>query len=166
MDATETPDCESSNPEATLSQPAAETIGVGMMEADLEGPRQDLYLRGSDAADLITAVWSSGTVALTVTGGGSFNTAESGTAGCAIPEAKLAECSAPNLSSILMNGGPGNDTLSISGTTKQIPVELFGGEGDDHVIGGKFSENVLVDGPGDGEDRLRGRGGDDTLFSE
>ena len=60
---------------------------------------------------------------------------------------------------VKVNGLDGNDTL-VAGGTLNIPVTLFGGNGDDYLVGGRG--NDVVDG-GTGNDWLNGGAGADDL---
>ncbi|HMB96273.1 MAG TPA: PKD domain-containing protein [Tepidisphaeraceae bacterium] len=63
-----------------------------------------------------------------------------------------------NISMIMANGNDGNDF--IDARCANVPVEFFGGKGNDILIGGKLGD-VLVG--GDGNDWLFGEGGVDLL---
>lgn len=63
-----------------------------------------------------------------------------------------------DVTGIAVDGGPGNDTISINqanGRIGAIPVTLSGGLGHDIIRGG--SDKIRING-GDGNDNLRGRG--------
>ncbi len=62
------------------------------------------------------------------------------------------------LSSVSINGGSGNDTITYHGSGN---AHLIGGSGNDTLIGG--SGNDILDG-GSGDDTLFGNGGNDTLI--
>jgi hypothetical protein len=86
-----------------------------------------------------------------------------------------------NTRQIMINGGAGNDTLSLDETNGALPAAaLFGGAGNDVLVGG--SGDDIIDGgagsdtaflgagddtfswnPGDGSDVVEGQGGRDTL---
>ena len=78
--------------------------------------------------------------------------------------ATAADCPITGADSIVMSGGSGNDLLKAKSFPTAMSVTLLGGSGNDHLIGGNESEDILVDGPGEGEDTLHGNGGDDALF--
>jgi Ca2+-binding RTX toxin-like protein len=66
-----------------------------------------------------------------------------------------------NTREIMMNGGAGNDNLSLSETNGALPeAAIFGGDGNDVLIGG--SGGNFIDG-GTGNDTLLGGSGDDTF---
>lgn len=91
------------------------------------------------------------------------------------------QATAANTRLIFLNGGAGNDNLSLSETNGAMPAAAIGGgDGNDALVGG--SGNDLVSGgagndtaflgtgddtfvwnPGDGSDVVRGQGGSDTL---
>lgn len=84
------------------------------------------------------------------------------------------------IDAISVDGGDGNDRLQVKGFKADVPITLSGGNGNDHLIGGKGND-VLNDGAGndileggggddgltnsEGRDRLRGGGGNDLLVS-
>jgi len=72
------------------------------------------------------------------------------------------------LDSIVMAGMAGNDKLSL-GIGEQFwetttPI-MLGGEGNDEVNGSGFTEDLVVDGNGNGNDILRAFGYDDALMN-
>src|SRR5205823_5025340 len=64
------------------------------------------------------------------------------------------------VSSVNVDGGDGDDHLSVKGLKPSISAQLSGGNGNDVLIGGKGND-VLNDGAGN--DTLFGGGGDDGL---
>jgi Ca2+-binding RTX toxin-like protein len=72
-----------------------------------------------------------------------------------------------NASRVVLNAGPGDDAVSAqggsgTGAPANIPLELWGQEGDD-VIDGGSGPDILVGGPG--SDDLDGRNGTDRLYA-
>jgi Ca2+-binding RTX toxin-like protein len=65
----------------------------------------------------------------------------------------------PDAYKVVVFGNRGADTITVSGSF--IPVEFYGGEGNDYLAGGRSSD--LLDG-GEGNDRLLGSDGDDILL--
>jgi hypothetical protein len=61
---------------------------------------------------------------------------------------------------VIVDGALGNDTLTVNGYLG-VPVELYGGIGNDYLTGGEMDD--LLDG-GPGTDRLLGNPGNDTLL--
>lgn len=61
---------------------------------------------------------------------------------------------------IIVFGQGGPDTITVSGNLG-VPIELYGGAGNDYLAGSSSSD--LLDG-GEGTDRLLGGGGDDFLY--
>jgi Ca2+-binding RTX toxin-like protein len=59
---------------------------------------------------------------------------------------------------IVVEGGAGNDLIDASAS--RVPVVLFGGSGNDRLVGSKFSD-ILIG--GDGNDRLFGNRGNDLI---
>jgi Ca2+-binding RTX toxin-like protein/DNA-binding beta-propeller fold protein YncE len=158
--------CANSNSESELIEPEANTISIGVMAYGSESEQKDLYVRGTDEGDEITASWDSKGVVVTATGGGGdFDPAENEQTGCTIEESgNKAECPFPNLDSLLIYGGAGSDTLKVYGFPKEPSITLLGGTDSDHLFGGG-TEDVLVDGPDSGDDKLNAGNGDDTIFS-
>ena len=64
---------------------------------------------------------------------------------------------------MLLAGMNGNDTIMASSFPATVSVVAIGGEGSDSINGGDESEDILVDGPDDGQDVLNALGGDDAL---
>lgn len=69
-------------------------------------------------------------------------------------------CKAPQVAGFEVNGGGGNDTVTVSGAIA-IPVTMRGGAGDDNLVGGSGPDKLIG---GEGADRLNGRGGDDLIL--
>jgi autotransporter-associated beta strand protein len=61
---------------------------------------------------------------------------------------------------VVIFGNAGADTISSTGNVL-VPVEFYGGDGDDYLSGGRWGDTL--DG-GAGKDRLLGGGGNDTLL--
>lgn len=132
-------------------------VSVGLTEA---GGYAQLYLVGSDISDRVSVSYSPGSVSFHLTAG-SFD-GESA-AGCGVT-ATDATCSfAESLDSVLIAGMGGDDTLVASNFPATVSLVAIGGDEDDSITGGEESEDILVDGPGDGGDVLSGLGGDDAL---
>jgi Ca2+-binding RTX toxin-like protein len=69
-------------------------------------------------------------------------------------------CKAPLVAGFEINGGEGDDTVSVAGTI-ELPVTMRGGPGRDTLIGGSGPDKLVG---GEGNDKLAGRGGDDLIF--
>lgn len=66
-----------------------------------------------------------------------------------------------NTDLIRVNGGDGNDSITIDETNGPLPAaQIFGGDGNDTLIGGSGNDKLSGQ---DGNDSLSGRGGDDAL---
>src|SRR5262249_10522741 len=61
---------------------------------------------------------------------------------------------------IVVSGGNGDDTISL-GNAALPPAQLFGGNGNDVLIGGSGADQLFG---GNGNDTLNGGDGDDILF--
>ncbi len=118
---------------ASLSTTINLTEVASVMQMVVDGT---LYVGGTDGADRI--IISSG------------------------PRARINGALQPQLSvrdKVIVFGNAGADTITVSGTS--IPVEFYGGDGDDYLTGGNSSDTL--DG-GAGKDRLLGGGGNDFLY--
>jgi Ca2+-binding RTX toxin-like protein len=136
-----------------------DTSEVSVGETQVAGLVQ-IYLVGSSAADTVTAAYSAGSVSFSLSGS-SF---EAPAAGC-VATATTATCplGAP-LDSILLAGMGGDDSIAAEGFPDSSAVVVLGGTADDSLVGGEASEDVLVDGPGEGSDESSALGGDDALL--
>jgi len=141
-------------------------VSVGLM-APGEGAYSRLYLTGSNVNDIVTATYSSGAVAFTLSAG-AFDQSAPAAAGCTIPDPSHASCPlATPLDSVLLAGMDGDDTIGATGFPSQTTLVALGGKGSDSLLGGDASEDVLVDGPGAGagsDDVLSALAGDDALL--
>lgn len=157
--------CEGESAEAGVEPPSAATISVGVQEPDSGSEGADVYLRGSEHPDSVTATWSSGDVHFVASGEGTgrFNTEDDGISGCEVSAAN-ATCPISGSNAIVISGGPGHDVLKALEFPTEIVVTLLGGEDPDVLRGGNHSADVLVDGPGSAEDELFGNGEDDAMF--
>ena len=138
-------------------------VSVGFMAPGQPGPGQ-LYLTGSNAKDMVSAVYAPTAVTFTLAAG-SFD--QSAAAGCAVgPTQATCPLAAP-LDSIVIAGMGGDDTISAGGFPISTAVVITGGAGTDSLSGGDASEDVLVDDPPTppfGNDELNALGGDDALL--
>jgi len=135
-------------------------VSVGLMTPPGATGYAQLYLVGSDGGDSVTASYSPGSVSFHLAAG-TFD-GESAE-GCGVT-ATDATCSfGEPLDSVLLAGMGGNDTISASSFPATVSVVAIGGEGSDSISGGADSEDILVDGPGEGGDVLSALGGDDAL---
>ncbi len=62
---------------------------------------------------------------------------------------------------IIINGGKGDDTITVDTGGKSIPATLNGGDGDDTLTGGDGNDRLNG---GNGNDTLNGGGGNDALY--
>lgn len=151
-------------------------ISVGFMVSEFGGLQwSELYLTGSNSADVVS-------VGYYVNGSGvghvffqrsetspSWDKAQDAkTTGCTY-EITYVDCALLKPTDGLVLAGMGGDdevTLNIGEQFWQTtsPI-LLGGEGRDVVSGSSYTEDLLVDGPGSGEDVLKGLGSDDALVN-
>ncbi len=139
-------------------------VSVGLMAPGATAYSQ-LYVTGSNGDDDVTATYAPGPPA-TVTfdlSGAAFDQSASAAAGCAVSPAQATCTLAAPLDSIVLAGMGGEDVLGAVGFPDSATVVIIGGEGGDELTGAA-GEEVLVDGPGDGDDALDALGGDDALL--
>src|SRR5215475_4881727 len=87
-----------------------------------------------------------------------FDSGSSASEGCNPPAGGTLVCplSKP-LNSIALSGFGGDDSLEASSFPSSVAVVIAGGEGDDSLVGGNQSEDMLVD------ESSKGGTGDDVL---
>lgn len=131
--------------------------------------RDGVYLIGSKEGDEVNATYSGGTVVFHSTGATRF-AGES--EGCEYTESgAVATCPLPTgvsgVDALVMAGLGGPDNLSILGGGFPLATspQILGGPADDALTGSNTTEDVLVDGPGGGEDHEKGYGYDDWLLN-
>lgn len=166
--------CERETTAEGLKPTSPGAIVVGRVSPGNPSHDTGIYLRGSNVADNVTATWDGGHekevndvvhfVAKGKSGSGRFDTATNGVSGCAVTESQ-ATCPLSAVHTLIVDGGSGGDVLKAHGFPASIAVTLLGGADKDVLHGGGVSEDVLVDGPGEGKDDLFGFGGDDTFFA-
>ena len=69
-------------------------------------------------------------------------------------------CKAPLVAGFEVNGGPGDDSVSVSSEV-ELPVTMRGGPGNDTLVGGSGPDKLIG---GEGNDKIAGRGGGDVLY--
>ena len=69
-------------------------------------------------------------------------------------------CKAPLVAGFEVNGGPGDDSVSVSSAI-ELPVTMRGGPGNDTLVGGSGPDKLIG---GEGNDKIAGRGGSDVLY--
>lgn len=137
-------------------------VSVGFMTPPGATPYSQLYLVGSSGNDNVTATYSPGGVSFHLVAG-AFDQSSAAAAGCTVA-ATDATCSLPApLDSLLLAGMGGADTIVTAGFPDTVGVVSIGGDGGDSITGGDAVEDILVDGPGTGQDVLDGLGGDEAL---
>jgi Ca2+-binding RTX toxin-like protein len=157
--------CESTATEGPTSRLEEAKVEVGeMVEAATD--QAELYLVGpeSNGADAITITRAGTAPGETVTfsrsGGAGF---ASTAAPCVLaPNGTEVTCTpGVPIDSVTVAGLGGDDHLTARNLGETTSLVLLGGEGNDELVGGEFSDDTLVDGPGN--DVLRGGAGDDGL---
>ena len=151
----------------TGSASAALSVGAAAVMADPVDGAPALFVGGVAGADNIDVGRgdAAGTVAVWI-------------GGQKVGEYALQDPSAGPLARIVIYGGAGNDNIRLRGNAPAIPVELYGGPGDDKLAGGA-GDDIIVGGEGDdliwgddgndlliggtGTDKLLGGKGDDVL---
>lgn len=126
-------------------------------------PYAQLYLVGGSGNDKVTASYSPAGVGFQLAAG-AFDQSAGDAGGCEVKSATEAVCPLTTpLDSVLLAGMNGNDSIAASNFPSSVAVVAIGGEGNDSIAGGEEGEDILVDGPGSGEDALSALGGDDAL---
>jgi Ca2+-binding RTX toxin-like protein len=148
-------------------------VSVGFAATPGAFPRAQLYLVGSTGSESVTATYAAGapaTVTFEAGAADAFDAGPSAGAGCdpptgSAPERVVCALGSP-LESIAMAGMGGADELRMAGFPSTVSVVLLGGAGDDDLLGGDTTEDVLVDGDATGgdEDVLTAIGRDDALL--
>jgi Ca2+-binding RTX toxin-like protein len=159
-------ECPGTKAKVTQNEAAKMSAGLMMVKNPVDA-YDAAYLLGSTGADEVNASLSGTTITFTSYGTTRF-AGES--EGCTYEEeGKKAKCafpaSSPKIDAIVMAGLAGNDHLAVGGGGFPLasgPI-LLGGEGNDTLIGGGTSEDIIVDGNGTGADTLKGYGYDDWL---
>lgn len=151
----------------SVSQRNRGKISVGfMVPTQTEAPGWvELYMVGSTGNDHVNVSYSEGIVTFTTEGeSGQFDTAAEG--GCSYESTTKVTCFATKtVDSIVADGMAGNDTISLSGFSELTTPILLGGEGNDTLTTGNGTEDLLVDGNGNGADTLSSANFDDGLIN-
>ncbi len=152
----------------SVTQRDTSKISVGfMVTSPPEFLKWDgLYLTGSTGVDQVKATYSAESVTFTTEGeSAQFDTSGNGAAGCTYEAAKVTCGLSKSLDAITLAGMAGNDTLTLEGFPELSTPVLLGGEGNDTLTAGNGTEDMLVDGNGGGEDILRSNNYDDALIN-
>jgi Ca2+-binding RTX toxin-like protein len=161
--------CESTVNNGGVVPRDASKISAGLLAPGAGGYAQ-LYLSASNAVDKVTVSYAPGPTASVTfqlgSGSAPFDTGAAAASGCEPPSGSTLVCPLDRpLDSLVVAGMGGDDTLQASGFPASVSVIVSGGEGSDTLTGGDQTEDVLVDGPGSGDDTLDALGGDDALLN-
>jgi len=137
-------------------------VSVGFMAPPGATFLSQLYLVLSEDNDGVIVTYSPTGVSFDLTFG-FFDQSVAGAGGCEVKSATTAFCplSAP-LDSLLLAGMGGADSLVATNIPSSAALVAIGGVGGDAITTGD-GEDILVDGPDGGADRLDALGGDDAL---
>ncbi|HET6998638.1 MAG TPA: calcium-binding protein [Solirubrobacterales bacterium] len=148
----------------SAAQRDSSKVSVGFMVAAQPGFAQ-LYAVGSSGSDKLIANYSAGPPA-TVSfhlNAGAFDQSPSAAAGCTVTGVDATCTLSAPLDSLLLAGMGGSDSIAAAGFPATTTVFTLGGDGNDSLTG-QNNEDVLVDGPDEGNDQLHALGGDDALL--
>ncbi len=139
-------------------------VSVGFMVPAQPGFAQ-LYAVGSSAADSLTASYLPGPPASVSfhLAAGSFDQSADAAAGCTVAASDASCILTAPLDSLLLAGMGGADSIATAGFPLTSTVVTLGGA-DGDSLSGRDGEDVLVDGPDEGNDQLSGLAGDDALL--
>jgi Ca2+-binding RTX toxin-like protein len=119
--------------------------------------------------DDVTTSYSGGHLIFTAEAGSAeFDTSSTAQSGACTYEATKVDCTMPaSVDAVLLAGMQGSDELTVSGSglTEITSPMLIGGEGGDTLYGSGTTEDTLIDGPGSGGDSLFAFGFDDALMN-
>ena len=149
----------------TVASRDSSKVSVGFMAVDQAGLAQ-LYLTGSDGADVVTAIYAPSAITF-ILSAGSFDQSPADAGGCAVGTTQATCTLAAPLDSLVLAGMAGDDTIGASGFPSSTGVVISGGAGTDSLSGGEASEDVLIDDPNtgaSGDDQLSALGNDDALL--
>jgi len=155
-------------------KPVSAAITIGSVNPDDAANDLGAFVRGTTGKDVVTATWDAKgkQIDLHAKGAVGFDLAANGASGCTVEKegekestAANAHCPIEAVQTLVIDGRDGNDVLKAHGVPGTVSVTLLGGFGSDNLHGGATSEDILVDGPGSGNDDLYGFGDDDTLLA-
>ena len=136
---------------------AAVPVGAAVSSASIDGTTATLNFDGADDTETVSV--SGGLLVHTTTGGGLNSTSDwdSTTAGDqTVP--------ADGTFIVVVNGGDGNDALTVLAKTTEIFNTTLNGDGGDDVLTGADTNDGLTG--GDGNDRLTGAKGTDAFHGD
>jgi Ca2+-binding RTX toxin-like protein len=148
--------------EGAIAPRADSKVSVGFMAPPGATFLSQLYLVLSEDNDGVIVIYSPTGVSFELTFG-FFDQSVADAGGCEVKSATTAFCplSAP-LDSLLLAGMGGADSIVATNIPASTALVAIGGAGGDAITTGD-GEDILVDGPEEGADRLNALGGDDAL---
>jgi Ca2+-binding RTX toxin-like protein len=148
--------------EGTIAVRDDSRVSVGFMTHPGATFLSQLYLVLSEDNDGVIVIYSPTGVSFELTFG-FFDQSLADAGGCELKSATTAFCplSAP-LDSLLLAGMGGADSIVATNIPSSTGLVAIGGVGGDAITSGD-GEDILVDGPDGGSDRLSALGGDDAL---
>jgi Ca2+-binding RTX toxin-like protein len=125
-----------------------------------------LYLTGSTGTDRVKITYAAGSVTFSAEAeSAQFDTGANAAAGCSYEATKVTCSLSKSLDAITVAGIGGNDTLTLESFQELTTPVLLGGEGADTLTAENGTEDMLVDGTGSGGDILRANNYDDALIN-
>jgi Ca2+-binding RTX toxin-like protein len=166
-----TSDC--SGTAESVSQRERGKISVGYMVTNLPATLSwvELFLTGSTGSDRVKSTYAleggTGYVTFaTEAGSAEFDVSTNAASANCTYEAAKVKCTLPRpLDAITLAGMGGNDVLSLEGFPETTSPVMLGGEGSDELNSSAGTEDMLVDGNGNGNDTLRAYAYDDALIN-
>ena len=142
---------------------AASPADAALSSASISGTTATLNFDGAD--DNATVAVSGGLLVHTASGGG-VNSASDWDTGTAGDQTVTAD----GTFTVVLNGGDGNDSLTVVATNTEIASATLNGDGGNDVLTGAETNDTQNGGPGNdrlvgfrGNDAMNGGDGDDTL---
>jgi Ca2+-binding RTX toxin-like protein len=133
----------------------ADPASAAVSSATINGTTATLNLDGANDTETVSV--SGGLLVHTATGGG-LNSAADWDSATPGDQTVLAD----GTFTVVLNGGDGNDSLTVRAKSTEIASAMLNGEGGDDVLTGADTNDLLSG--GDGNDRLAGAKGTDLMI--